>query len=133
MNQQEFTAYVISRLLNHFPQFKVCVVNRPGNIINIEIESPNKNFKLWITTQDVEITIGFTGLEDLNDWHTHITTYDYNYIDDDIVDAVNVVSSIINDEILILYTKEKGYTIFDPESHKQTSDKQIVVKYWSSW
>ena len=90
MNQKEFTEYVIPKLIEYFPQFESYKVDRPGDIADIEIKSLSSKLELWITTQNIEITVGFTGLENLNDWHTHITTYDDEFIDADIADAVQL-------------------------------------------
>ncbi len=134
MDQKEFTDYVIPRLLEYFPQFmEYCVIN-PHDIVDIEYKSKSGNVELWITTQDEEITIGLTGLKrSLFDWHTHITTYDYDYINDDIAKAVETIENILGDKLQIINSSRLGYTLNGIEYCKENQelDELIEVTTWS--
>ncbi|MFD0766625.1 hypothetical protein ACFQZI_17320 [Mucilaginibacter lutimaris] len=80
--------------------------------------------ELWITTQDKEITIGFEGKPQLNDWHTRVTSYDLGLIDNDIKDAIKIIENIINDKEEIACSNINGYTLFTPEENPSVAGRR---------
>jgi hypothetical protein len=135
MSQKDFTDYVIPKILERFPPFKDCCVYKPGDIVDIEINSSSRRLELWLTTQDIEITIGFTGAdESLHDWHIHITTYGNETLDDDIYKASNIIDDIINDKEPICYSNIYGYAPLSIKSDSSPQEDEIIEsRPWSKW
>src|SRR4051812_5912444 len=91
MEQQEFTNYIIPKLIERFPQFKGHLTTKPNDIIDIDFKSNKGNLTLWVTTQDREITIGFAGYSDC-DWHMHISLFDANTPDEELHAAIKLIN-----------------------------------------
>jgi hypothetical protein len=99
----------------------------------LEILSPGKNLELWLTTDNIEITIGFTGRDRLKDWHMHITTYDYAFINDDINEAIDVIENIVTDNQTIIVSNLNGYApgSIDRFMKRISPGEQLQATYWS--
>lgn len=126
MEQEEYTEYVIPKLLEHFPMFVNDLTVQPDGITDIDHKSRNGKLILWITTQDKEITIGFTS-DDKSDWHTHMNLFGANTPDEEINVAVDIINEIIGDKLLIVHSEEHGYIPY----HSDEEDKTGPVFKWS--
>lgn len=132
MTQKEFTNYAIPKILEFLPQFMEYCVIKPNDIVDIEYLSESRSVQLWVTTQDIEITIGFNGFKNQHDWHIHLSTYDGDY-DNEIDDAISMLNDIISDRKLLLCSKINGYSLADEDNVKdaQENQEEIELKYWS--
>jgi hypothetical protein len=129
MNQKEFTAHVLQKVIAHFPQFENWYTIKENDIVNIEFKSGKGDVELWVTTQDLEITIGLTGLKrSLFDWHMHITPFDFNMVDDYINDAIDVIKNILNDRFNIVDSNRLGYTLNNREYMIQHQEPNEIIK-----
>jgi len=133
MEQKEFTNYIIPKINDRFPQFKDFCTLKSNDIIDIDFKSKNNNLTLWLTTQDKEITLGFTGDQDC-DWHTHMSLFGANTPDEELQVAINLIDNIINDKEQIIHSTELGYFITDDiEGLNKYKQPNEIIKtfYWS--
>ena len=108
MEQKEFTYYVISKIVERFPQFRELCTKKPNDIIDIDYKSNKGKLTFWLTTQDSEITLGFTGDSDC-DWHTHMSLFGANTPDEELEVAIDFIDSIISDKKKIIHSSIEGY------------------------
>ena len=71
MEQKKFTEFVIPKIIDSFSQLKSQCITKPNNIIDIEYASNNNKILLITTTQDREITVGYSQDQAL-DCHVHM-------------------------------------------------------------
>ena len=133
MEQKEFTNYIIPKIIDRFPQFENLCTIKPNDIIDIDYKSPRGKLTFWLTTQDKEITVGFTGDTEC-DWHTHMSLFGANTPDEELDEAVQLIDSILNGKEKIIYSTVLGYFITDDidgvDKYKQENEI-IKTFYWS--
>jgi hypothetical protein len=133
MEQKEFTDYIIPKILDRFPRFAEFCINKPGNVIDVEYKSSQGKLTLWITTQDREITAGFTGDTDC-DWHCHMSSLGANKPDEEFESLTELINGILNDQEPIVYSNLHGYSLTEDinEVDKDLDvDEKIRVFKWS--
>jgi hypothetical protein len=97
--------------------------------LETDIHSPSGEVELWITINNVEITIGLTGRINLHDWHTHFTPYEFDDLETDIIGpAVEQIANILSDNSPIYKSNLKGYSLF---KSKAEPDEKIEQLKWS--
>lgn len=132
IEQKQFTEKVVKKLLERFPQFVDHCVQKLSDVVDIEYKSNTGALELYITTQDIEITIGFDGAKKLSDWHIHITTYDESDLDNDIESALDVIDDILSDKSPILHSNLRGYSLHNKDQIVEPQAEEIIVKKrWS--
>ena len=134
MNQQDFTDYIIPKILESFPQFKEHCERKLYDIIEIRYKSINEELTLYLTTQDKEITIGFEADNELDNWHTHMNLFGAKTPDEELNVAVALINDILSDKVKIFFSNEWGYFLSeDIEDDLDNKDKieTIEIKYWS--
>ena len=134
MEQQEFSDYIIPQLLKQFPQFKEACIYKPNGIVDIEYKSKQGLLTLWITTQDKEITIGFSGGKNLDDFHTHMSLFGANTPDEELNEAINFINDIMNDKELIIHSTVLGYLLGDINEIRKHAMPGEIIKddVWSN-
>jgi hypothetical protein len=133
MEQLEFTNYIIPELIKRFPQFEGHLTTKPDNIIDIDFKSNKGNLTLWVTTQDKEITIGFTGYTEC-DWHTHMSLFGANTPREELLAAIDLIDSIFTDKRPIAYSNLNGYFLTDSVEEvniKLDSGEAIQILKWN--
>ena len=113
MTQREFTEYVILKIIERFPQFEKSCTAKPADIVDIDYKSPKGQLVFWLTTQNKEITVGFTGVTDASDWHMHMSQFGANAPDEELEAVMQLTESILNDREKIVYSTVLGYFISD--------------------
>lgn len=133
MEQKEFTDYIIPKIVDRFPQFRSLFTNRPNDIIDIDHKSDNGKVIFWLTTQDREITLGFTGDTDC-DWHTHMSLFGANTPEEELEFAIDFIDDIISDKKKIIHSSIIGYYPTDNlEDEVANKEKHEVLEVfrWS--
>ncbi len=133
MKQKQFTDYVIPKIIDRFPELKNCVVLKSDEIINIDYKSPLGKLTLWLTTQDNEITIGFADDTKFG-WHTHMNMFGAVNPDEEIDEAIELISNILTDQYKIIHSTVLGYFIggdTDGENKYKQEDEITESFYWS--
>lgn len=128
MTQKEFTDFIIPKIIDKFPQLAGLCTTKPDDIIDIDIKSNRGKLIFWVTTQDKEVTLGFTG-DTTCDWHIHMSSYGANTPDEEVEVAINFISDIIFDKKKIIHSNIYGYY---PTDKNVTSDKNELVEI-SKW
>jgi len=133
LDQREFSNYVILKMLEYFPQFTEHCIAQPGDVVDIEYKSSAGLLTLWLTTRDKEITIGFSGNNNLGDFHTHMSLYGANTPDEELAEAFKLIEAIISDELTIVYSTVLGYTLRDIDEIReyQQPNELIGETKWS--
>lgn len=133
MNQKEYSDYVLDKILKEFPQF-IDYYDYKNDIVIIEFPSPAGLLKLWITTQDTELTIGVEGKEPKWDWHTHMSLFSAYEPDDEIREASQLIKSIFSGNEYIVSNSELGYSITDnPDDafENRKDNEKVEIKKWN--
>ncbi|HEX7902266.1 MAG TPA: hypothetical protein VF487_00205 [Chitinophagaceae bacterium] len=134
MNQKEFTNYIIPKIIDRFPQFKDLCTIKPNDIIDIDYKSNQGKLTFWLTTQDKEVTLGFTGDTDC-DWHTHMSLFGANTPDEELEVVVDFIDKVINDKKLIVHSSIQGYyptdDTIDEITKEQEQGETLEVFKWS--
>lgn len=133
MEQKYFTDYIIPKLVDRFPQFAKCCTVKPNDIGDIDYKSPQGKLTLWITTQDKEITVGFTGMPDC-DWHTHMSLFGANTPEEELNAAIHLIHDILNDYEPIIYSNLNGYFLTDDISelgNNLSYNETVQIFRWS--
>jgi len=129
MTQKEFTDFIIPKMIDKFPQFAQLCTSKSDDITDIDNKSNKGKLTFSVTTQDKEITLGFTGDTDC-DWHTHMSLFEANTPDEELEAANKFISDIIFDKKKIIHSSIHGYY---PTDKNVTSDKSEIVEIfkWS--
>jgi hypothetical protein len=133
MNQKEFTDYIIPKIVDYFPQFKDLCTVKPNDIIDIDYKSNQGKVTFWLTTQDREITLGFTGDTEC-DWHTHMSLFGANTPDEELQIAIDFIQKIIGDKENIVYSNIRGYYLtdnIDNINKCQSTSETFEIFKWS--
>ena len=115
-NQKEFSEFVLKGILQNFPQFSdnYCFND---NIVVIEQSSKTGSVSLWITTQNVEITVGFDNEKGECIWHTHMSLYGANEPEEELKQAIILIENILTGkEIIVIDSNFNYYLTQNPES-----------------
>ncbi len=133
MKQAEFSEYIVSGLVRQFPQFSTCCTNRPGGIMDIDYKSKAGELTLWLTTQDKEVTIGFSDDAELSNFHTHMSLFGANAPEEELQTAIVFVRDILSGKERITYSASQGYALFDEEdiAHRIEHGEIIAIKLWN--
>ena len=132
MEQKEFTGYIISRITDRFPQFKNSCTTKANEVVDIDFKSRNGKLTLWLTTQDQEVTIGFTGDQEC-DWHTHMSLFNAYTPEEELLTAIDLIENILSDKEVILHSSLSGYFLADNIENvmnQKMKDEVIVTAYW---
>ncbi|MEP7251401.1 MAG: hypothetical protein ABI683_03450 [Ginsengibacter sp.] len=134
MNQKEFTDYIIPKIIDRFPQFKDLCTVKPNDIIDIDYKSQYGKLTFWLTTQDKEITLGFTGDNEC-DWHIHITPYSEDLPDEQLAIAIDFINNILSDKKKIVHSNISGYWVADKNIDEilkeQEENETLEIFKWS--
>jgi hypothetical protein len=133
MEQKEFSNFVVPRLLEQFPQFKEVCIYTPNGVVYIAYKSNQGLLTLLISTQDKEITIGFSENENLFGFHTHMSMFGATTPGEEIEEAINLINDIIGDRETIIYSSIEGYMLGDINEIRkhQQPDELIGTTVWS--
>ena len=105
---------------------------RPNNIIDINYQSNKGSLIFWITTENKEITIGFTGDND-GDWHTHMTLFGATTPDEELEIACYFLNDIINDRKKIIHSSIVGYHPTDNVEREITNKAKEEILEVFNW
>lgn len=133
MQQKEFSDYVMPKIIKHFPQFQQNYKSEQGGIIETELVSTSGELYLWLTTQNIEITIGLSGKVNMHDWHTHITPYQFDDLEADvIIPTIDMIDSIISDKQIICKSSLTGYRCCNHLlDYKEKPGEKFEILKWS--
>ena len=132
MEQKEFTGYIISRITDRFPQFKNSCTTKANEVVDIDFKSRNGKLTLWLTTQDQEVTIGFTGDHEC-DWHTHMSLFNAYTPEEELLTAIDLIENILSDKEVIVHSSLSGYFLannIENVMNQKKKEEVIVTAYW---
>lgn len=114
LNQKEFTEFIKNGLLSKFPIFSD-FLRIENNILTIEYPSRTKQIELWITTQDLEITIGMDDKDGNCLLHFHITqTESYNR-GNELISAIDSINNILNGTEMLIFIGNELFLSENPD------------------
>ncbi|RNI27890.1 hypothetical protein EFA69_17510 [Rufibacter immobilis] len=115
MEQKEFTDFVISKLLLSFPDFGKHIRIKDDNTADIEYPSERGKLKLFISTRNKELTVGFSAGQSQFGWHVHMDMYGAETPEEMAETAVMLLKEILNDKKRIVFTSYLGYFLTEDE------------------
>lgn len=133
MNQKEYSDYILISILKIFPQF-IDYFNYKDDVAIIEFPNCAGSAKMWISTQDTELTIGLEGTEPKWDWHTHMSSFSAYKPDDEIREATQLIDIIFSGIESIVCNSELGYSITDDPDEameNKKNDEIVEIKKWN--
>lgn len=75
MKQEEFTDFVISKLLKGLPEFEKCIQIQNDKTADLAYQSKGGKLELKVSTRNNEITVGFSAGQGQFGWHVHMDMY----------------------------------------------------------
>jgi hypothetical protein len=132
MEQVEFTKSVVSKLLAAIPQFSQLNHADGDYTRDVEIVSNKGDLAIWLGTEDMEITVGLSGVKS-SGWHMHLNRFEECILTDEIDKAIRFIQSVLYDKRQIFYSSIYGYTLNDADfvfNHRKP-DEIIETRYWS--
>lgn len=134
MKQEEYTDLVISKLLASFPEFEKYTQIRSDKTADIEYPSERGKLKLFISTRNNEITVGFSAGHNQFGWHIHMDMNGAKTSEGMVEEAIDLINSIKDDKQVIVYTRAHGYFISEVEEQPielQRENEVVELLYWS--
>ena len=100
----------------------------PDNSVSYSVRKENIEF--WITSYGSEFSIGFNSKNDCT-WHTHMSLFGANTIEEQVIEANKQIDRIINNKIKIVYNMN-GILWLDGNSGENSHDGDDS-KYWKDF
>jgi hypothetical protein len=132
INQKELSDYVLTGLLQRFPQF-MDYYKLDNDILTIEYPSSQRLLSLWITTQNLEVTVGFDGKNGQCNWHVHMSQFGANNPDEELKEAVNLVNNILIGNEIIAFNSTFGYYLTDNPSDEIKNKQKNEILEFKRW
>ena len=132
LNQKEFSDFIQKGILKEFP-YLFDYTKSKDDIITIEYPSSKKIATFWITTQDLEVTIGFDNTDGNCCWHTHMSLYGAYEPVDELKTSIDLTKRIFDGvEILVCECDSIIYLTDNPEEEIRKNKKRILeFKKWN--
>ncbi len=122
LNQKEYSDFILKKLTKFFPKFKEHYRFEQNTLI-IEYPSPSGNIEFWISTQDLELTVGFDQ-DNQCIWHTHASQFGAFDPDNELAEVVKLTNRIFDGKEKIIFDLKNGAYLTDsPEKSNETEIK----------
>ncbi|RNI29956.1 hypothetical protein EFA69_10540 [Rufibacter immobilis] len=134
MEQEEFTDFVISKLLSSFSDFDKHIQLKDDKTADIEYSSKRGKLKLFINTRNKELTVGFSAGQSQFGWHVHMGMYGAETPEEMAETAVMLIKEILNDKKRIVFTSYLGYFLIEDEDELEDyiyDGEKLELHNWS--
>lgn len=134
IDQQEYTHLLKECLSNNFESLNLKTKPHDDNSIDFEIESPSKELKLWISSMNREISIGFEDKNGISDWHTHMSLFGANFPNEQLTLMTELVNHILTGNEKIAHSSVHGFYLTDDyenELKNKIEKEEIYLKEWN--
>jgi len=129
LNQKEFSDFIKNGLIQEFPYF-TDYLRTKDDIITIEYPSVKKTSTFWITTQDLEITIGFDNNEGNCSWHSHMSLFGAYEPEDELKTSIELIKHIFNGtEILVFESGSITFLTKNPEEEIANAENNQILEF----
>jgi hypothetical protein len=132
LNQKQYSDYILHGILENFPFFKNYYYIQ-NDILFIEYPSRTGLLKLWITTQDIEVTIGLDNKDGNCEWHTHMSLYSAYEPKDELREIINLINRIFAGQELIVFNNGAAYYLTENKIEalvNKLPDDNLDFKKW---
>ncbi len=131
LDQKEFSDFIKKGLLLQFPIF-TDFLKMDNDILTIEYPSRTKQIELWITTQDLEITVGMDNKDGVCFMHFHILQTDFYNREDELKSAINSINNIFNGTEILVFIGDKIFLSDNPEEiiREYATNEIAELKKW---
>ncbi len=110
MTQSRFSELIKSFLNKNYPAFTENIIYNEDDSFDCFLRSPTKEFSIWLSTYDGEITIGLKDPSGKTDIHTHITIYEEEEgIEYALNDLSIQINEIIDGKVVLYHSNQNGY------------------------
>ena len=133
VTQKEYSDYVLTGLLEQFPRF-IDYYKLDNDILTIDYPSSQRLLSLWITTQNLETTVGFDGKNGQCTWHVHMSQFGANEHDEELKEAINLINGILIGNEIIAFNSTFGYYLTDnpnDDIKNKHNDEILEFKRWN--
>ncbi|EPR65315.1 hypothetical protein ADICYQ_5848 [Cyclobacterium qasimii M12-11B] len=129
LSQKDFSDFIKNGLLKDFPYFSDYIKTK-DDILTIEYPSQQKTATFWITTQDLEITIGFDNSEGNCSWHTHMSLFGAYEPVDELKTSIELIKNIFNGiEILVFESDSIIYLTKNPDEEIANAENNQILEF----
>lgn len=100
--------------------------------IDFEIENPSKELRLWISSMNKEISIGFEDKKGTTNWHAHMSSLGANFPKEQLDIMIKIVNKIISGNEKIVCNSKNGYYLtYNIEKDKiDEENNDLILKNW---
>ncbi len=133
VTQKEYSDFVLTGLLERFPRF-IDYYKLDNNILTIDYPSSQRLLSLWITTQNLEITVGFDDKNGQCTWHIHMSQFGANDPDEELKEAINLINGILIGNEIIAFNSTLGYYLTDnpnDDIKNKLNEEILEFKRWN--
>jgi hypothetical protein len=93
-----------------------------------------RKLSIWIATYNREITVGFDNSENTCDWHTHMSLFGANELNEELIAMSQLLDSILSDKEPIIFSSKTGFTLtndLESEIRDKDEDEIIIIYKWN--
>jgi hypothetical protein len=135
MTQIEFTDFALRELLIRFPLFYEHYIYETQEVVKIDCPSKRSLLTLRISTNENELTVGFSAGDSQFGWHIHMDILGAQIPEDKVELAKELIQSIISDKETIIYSSQLGYFISEcnniEEYKQERSGTSVKTLTWA--
>lgn len=131
LNQQEYSDYILKGFRVNFPEFLDCY-RFETDVLIVEYPSLKNSLTLWISTQDIELTVGFDQSGQCV-WHTHMSLFGAYEPEDELREAVKFIKGIFaGNQKIVSNSKNEIYMTDTPEEIDET-ENDVELRTWKDF
>lgn len=113
LDQFVFSGLLKHFLRNNFPEFLLNPEEYENGSFRCETESPAKQFSIWITSENSEVTAGLASPDGNAHCHTHFTPFETSDIDGVFQDLADFIEEVRCNRVLFFHSSRRGYSWTD--------------------
>jgi hypothetical protein len=132
LNQKDFTELIKKGVLHQFPKF-LDFLKIHNDIMTIEYPSPLGLVTLWITTQGLEVTIGFDDIAGQCTWHTHMSLFGANEPNEELKTSIVLIEDIFSGKEILVYDSDIVVFLTQNPDEEMKINKSDIVLSFKTW
>lgn len=133
MNSQKEVSERLCRLFSENQIGRVGKQIWKSDLVDIEFTSPKTRLKVIVSSQDSEVSLFFEDPNSISDWHTHMSLFGANEIQEQIEKSLELIQELIFGNLKIVESSKRGFWISDDmenETKFADKDERISLVKW---
>src|SRR5689334_10495501 len=134
MTQIEFSTLTKTFLAERYPIFLQTIAYKDDDSFDCSLKSITGKLSIWIATYNREITVGFDNSENICDWHTHMSLFGANELNEELIAMSQLLDSILSGKEPIIFSSKTGFTLtndLESEIRDKDEDEIIIIYKWN--